>query len=114
MCSLLLIQQYPVNTTYNSSVRLNCNTVDEMVDILTENINLALDEVAPYKTFTVKSNYKFGISPETKKLMKQRDNTREKIKYADNSEKVLLLAKYKRLRNLVNRSGSGGSTKMLQ
>ena len=47
-----------------------------MVDIFTENINLGLDEVAPYKTFTIKSNYKFGLSTETNLLMKQRDETR--------------------------------------
>ena len=29
----------------------NCNTVDEMVDIFTKNIEEALDEVAPIKTF---------------------------------------------------------------
>ena len=57
----------------------NCKTVDEMVDIFTENINLALDEVTPFKTFTVKSNYKFGLSNETKILMKRRDATRDKI-----------------------------------
>ena len=50
-----------------------------MVDIFTENINLALDEVTPFKTFTVKSNYKFGLSNETKILMKRRDATRDKI-----------------------------------
>ena len=50
----------------------NCSTVDEMVDIFTKNIDFALDEVASFKTFTIKSNYKFGISPETKLLMKQK------------------------------------------
>ena len=50
-----------------------------MVDIFTENINLALDEVTPFKTFTVKSNYKFGLSNETKILMKRGDATRDKI-----------------------------------
>ena len=34
--------------------------------------------------------------------MKQRDDTREKIKSASNNGKVILLAKYKKLRNLVN------------
>ena len=37
------------------------------------------------KTFTVKSNYKFGLSNETKILMKRRDATRDKIKYASNN-----------------------------
>ena len=41
--------------------------------------------MAHYKTFVVKS--RFGISPETKALMKHRDVTREHIKKAKNSEK---------------------------
>ena len=57
-----------------------CQTVDEMVEIFTDNVNNALDQVAPFKSFQVKSNYRFGISQETKELMKQRDSTREKIK----------------------------------
>ena len=61
----------------------------------TGNTNLALDEVAPFRTFTIKSKYKFGITAETKLLMKQRDDTREKIKSASNNGKVILLAKYK-------------------
>ena len=41
--------------------------------------------MAPYKTFVVKSNYRFGISS----LMKQRDVNRElKIKKTKNSEKI--------------------------
>ena len=48
----------------------DCNTVDEMVEIFTKNTNVALDEVAPYKSFTVKSNYRFGPSQETKSHMK--------------------------------------------
>ena len=47
-----------------------------MVDIFTENTNKALDIVAPFKTFQVKSNYKFGISTETKDIMRDRDLTR--------------------------------------
>ena len=72
----------------------NCNTVDEMVDIFTDNTNKALDIMAPFKFFQVKSNYKFGISPETKDLMRQRDSTRANIKKAKGSERVILLTKY--------------------
>ena len=46
-----------------------CNTVEEMVDIFTTNTNKALDIVVPFKNFQVKSNYKFGISTETKEIM---------------------------------------------
>ena len=80
----------------------DCNSVDKMVAIFTHKINETLDEVAPFKTFVVKSNYRFGISPETKNLMKNRDDTRAQIKSASPSEKLILLAKYKKLRNLIN------------
>ena len=43
-----------------------------MVEIFTLNIQETLDEVAPYKTFTVKSQYKFGLSEKTKDLMTKR------------------------------------------
>ena len=62
----------------------------------------ALDEVAPFKTFTVKSHYKFGISEQTKILMEQRDRTRNNIKTAGAQQKGTLLIKYKKLRNQVN------------
>ena len=70
----------------------DCNSVDDMVDIFTKNIDEALDEVAPIKSFKVKSNYKFGISLETKKLMRQRDNTIENIKKAQNGEKIMCIS----------------------
>ena len=57
--------------------------------------------LAPIKTFTMKSNYKFGLSENTKKLMKDRDNTRSKISAASSTEKPIFLQKYKVLRNKV-------------
>ena len=74
--------------TKNWTISKDCKNVEEMVDTFSNNMTEAIDEVAPFKTFTVKSNYKFGISPETKLLMKQRDDTREKIKSTSNSEKI--------------------------
>ena len=68
-----------------------------MVEIFTDNINKALDEVAPLKTFTVKSNYRFGLSQETKDLMKQRDSTRANIKNVSGNKKIVQMAKYKHL-----------------
>ena len=44
--------------------------------------------LAPIKTFTMKSNYKFGLSENTKKLMKDRDSTRSKISAASSTEKT--------------------------
>ena len=52
----------------------------------------SLDELAPMTNFTVKSKHIFGLSEETKTLMKQRDEAREMVK---KEIKVFL-----RLRNL--------------
>ena len=82
----------------------NCTSVNEMVDIFTINTEKALDEVAPYKSFLVKSNYKFGISAKTKELMRKRDTTRANIKKAKGNERSILTSKYKKLRNLVNQN----------
>ena len=68
----------------------------------TKNTNEALDEVAPFKTFKIKSQYKFGLSEETKKLIYKRDRTRSSISKATSSEKPLLIKQYKMLRNLIN------------
>ena len=61
-----------------------------MVRIYTELNTEALDICAPYKSFTIKSHYKFGLSDETKDLMLKRDNTRLKIKNAEMTEKIIL------------------------
>ena len=68
----------------------------------TKNTNEALDEVAPFKTFKIKSQYKFGLSEETKKLIYKRDRTRSSISKATSSEKPLLIKQYKMLQNLIN------------
>ena len=58
--------------------------------------------VAPCKTFKIKSQYKFGLSEDTKKLICKRDKTRSAISKAESSEKPILIKKYKKLRNLIN------------
>ena len=63
--------------------------------------NCFVIEIDPFKNFTVKSHYKFGISSETKDLMNKRDQTRINIKKAGPNEKKILLNKYKKLRNLI-------------
>ena len=69
--------------------------------MFTENINRALDSVAPVKTFTIRSNHKFGLSDSTKELMKKRDTTRKSIQSATGTEKQVLVQQYKTLRNKV-------------
>ena len=76
--------------------------IEKKTDMLAKFMNTALDEVAPIKLFTVKSNYKFGISDDTKEIMKNRDATRAKISKASTKEKSILWPKYKKLRNRVN------------
>ena len=77
----------------------DCEDLDKKVSLFTKNINNAMNEAAPMKTFTVKSQYKFGLSENTKNLMKQRDQTRCNISKANNQQKAVLMKKYKILRN---------------
>ena len=41
--------------------------VDNKAQIFTQLITKCLDEVAPFATITIRSNYKFGLSEDTKK-----------------------------------------------
>ena len=50
--------------------------IKKVVNVFTSNITEALDEIAPVKTFTVKTHHKFGLSDATKKIMSERDNCR--------------------------------------
>ena len=65
----------------------------------TKQINLALDECAPFKNYKVKEKFKPGLSHSAKQLIMERDGTRKKISEASDLEKPLLKAKYKQLRN---------------
>ena len=78
-----------------------CQGVNEMVDIFDKNVALALDEAAPMKSFTVRSNHRFGLSDSTKDLMKKRDKTRKEIGNATSQERTILMKQYKSLRNRV-------------
>ena len=79
----------------------DCEDVNEMVRIFTDNVNRALDKVAPVKTVTIRSNHRFGLSDSTKELMKKRDKTRRLIQTSSGNEKQVLLQQYKTLRNKV-------------
>jgi hypothetical protein len=61
----------------------------------------ALDECAPIKEFTVRQKNKFGLSEETKQMMKTRDGMRKSINQASAEEKKILHLKYKKTRNRV-------------
>ena len=49
----------------------NCGDVDEMVSIFDVNVLATLNEVAPIKMFTIKSNHKFGLSESTKNVIQK-------------------------------------------
>ena len=55
---------------------MDCKNIDLMVEKFTTNITKSMDEVAPIKTFYVKSHHKFEVTDEIKKLMTKRDNCR--------------------------------------
>ena len=47
------------------------NDLDDQVKKFTDMVTEALDEVAPVRSFKIKSNYVFGLSTDTKELMKK-------------------------------------------
>ena len=57
---------------------------------------------APIKTFKVRENHKFGISENTKKLIKERDHVRANLSKLEPREKAIQHIKYKKLRNRIN------------
>ena len=56
------------------------------------------------KSFTVKTQYKFGLSDKTKSLIQARDKTRQSIGIACAKSKPTPMKKYKILRNKVTSS----------
>jgi hypothetical protein len=75
--------------------------VDQMVRVFDQNIQTALDQVAPVRSFKIRSNHRFGLSEEVKELMRKREKTRTEIRGASTKEKGVLLQQYKTLRNRV-------------
>ena len=73
--------------------------VDQMVRVFDQNIQTALDQVAPVRSFKIRSNHRFGLSEEVKELMRKREKTRAEIRGASTKEKGVLLQQYKTLRN---------------
>ena len=65
-----------------------------MVSVFNNNVENALNEVAPVRTFTIRSNHRFGLSDSTKELMQKRDQTRAKVSTAVGQQKGVLLQQY--------------------
>jgi hypothetical protein len=82
----------------------NCENANDMVSEFTNMIMESMEELAPERTFTVRSNHRFGLSVNTKILMRKRDEARQAIKTAKAGEKLVMQQKYKTLPNKVTSS----------
>ena len=76
-------------------------SVDSKTKEFPNKINSALDECAPYKKFKTRKNLKPGITEQAKKLILERDKSRQDLTKASKEDKPALQAKYKQLRNRV-------------
>ena len=77
------------------------NDLDKKVETFTNLVTECLDEVAPFGTIVIRSNYKFGLSDVTKDMMKKREAARLMIKNSNGNQKQVWNEKYKKLRNAV-------------
>ena len=87
--------------------------INEQAINLSNQINAALDIIAPKKVFTIKSNYVQGLSENTKNVMKERDLVRSKLRKQTMSftERKALTLNYRRLRNKANEKIKGDKKK---
>ena len=77
----------------------NITDLNEQTNELTRELNLALDECAPYRSFKPRVNYRPGLSDKARSIMKERDLARKKMTQASDQNKESLRATYKQLRN---------------
>ena len=71
-----------------------------MSEEFTELMGEAMDECAPMWKFKINTNYKHGLTKETKDLIRKRDKMRKSINKSP-SEKKILYERYKKLRDRV-------------
>ena len=74
-----------------------------MTRIYDEYVKTCLDKHAPHRRIKIRCGFKFGLTKETKKKMKERDKTRAAAVSASGNERNVLMTKYKSLRNSCNR-----------
>ena len=77
----------------------NITDLNEQTNELTMELNLALDECAPYRSFKPRVNYRPGLSDKARSIMKERELARKKMTQASDQNKESLRATYKQLRN---------------
>ena len=73
--------------------------VNEKTAELTNQINLALDDCAPYKRFKLRKHFRPGLSEKAKQMICERNRIRKEIATAKSSERPALKTKYKQIRN---------------
>ena len=76
----------------------NTEDVHVMATLFSGMVNSALDVCAPKKKFTIKPNYKQGLTEGAKLVMANRNKAREELR-KNPMEKKALLKKYRKLRN---------------
>ena len=82
--------------TFNLDTTLWLDDPEQVAEILTTTINLALDKLAPHKTINPRKNYAPHLTQETKNLMKERDQKKADYIKSKNPEKR---EEYRILRN---------------
>ena len=77
-----------------------CSTdVNDASNLLAEKLNVVLDQMAPIRTFQTRTNYSPWLSPESKKLINDRNNAQQKASESKSEEDWSV---YKTIRNYVN------------
>ena len=71
-----------------------------MTTVFTELVTEALEECAPMTRFKIGTNYKHGLTKETKELIRRRDELRKEMRRSP-GEKKTLHERYKKLRNRI-------------
>ena len=86
-----------------------CLDVDEAANLLTEKLVHVLDKHAPWIIYQQRKHYAPWVTPETKKLMNERDQFKKQAKDIASlegrdasTEQAVLWGKYKKLRNFLN------------
>ena len=81
---------------WETSHILESNDANEIADSLNNIINNILDEIAPFKTITPRIHYAQYLTPETREMMKIRN---QKKKEANNTQKEEDKKMYRQMRN---------------
>ena len=73
--------------------------MNEMIGAMEVFIAQSLDKLAPVKTFKISSNYRQGLSDETKCLLIERDRMRKLAGKSTDPDRIIYYEQYRKLRN---------------